>query len=629
MLYCGVAPAFWTGAIAILAYWHDEALNGKWVYDDAGSVIKNVVVNGQVPWKEAFTRDYWGSPMAEEQSHKSFRPITTLTLKANYVHGMKYAKKDDKYPPTYWFHVVNVLLHGLTTALITRATSFVFMNDVVSQLIVGFLFGLHPVHAEVVSNITSRGEMLMSIFHLIAFLSFASCIQKREGEEQTFGISSFLGIYIVPWLFMTLSLFSKEQGATTLITLVLYDFLQHHGNVLALLDKLKAKDKDAWTFTFRTIVLAIQTVLVVLWRYILNGETSPDFIVEQNPAGFAEDRFTRYFSVTWVYCLYIRDSILPLYLSPDWSGLSIDLIEKVTDPRALVVMSLWYCSGVSFWSMVVGDDSDNKKGEPTQKLWDGETTKITNMAVWAFTFSPFLLSSNILIVVGLMKADRVIYLPLFGFCILETLLLKKLLMKDAQTMPMVMETKEHWKFGAAYFFLLFQLAFFCGRTHERNLAWSDSLKLWSAAYAVNPRSHHTMYNFGYELSIKRRYSESEYVMRPIGNPRVQGPSNTFVYAMVLFNLGKCDDADRLLDIAFDVIDEKRAEGGVRDTESSLARTESNLLVARAHCEKDFYETGKILYDAVQTDPSNEYAIGLATEQMQKIERYEKLRAQEA
>lgn len=464
----------------------------------------------------------------------------------------------------------------------------------------------------------------MSVFNLIAFLSFASCIQERNEKEQKLSVITFLGIYIIPWIFMTLSLFSKEQGATTLITLVLYDFLQHHGNVLALLDKVKKKDKSALTFVFRTLMLAIQTVLVVVWRYILNGETSPDFIVEQNPAGFAEDRFTRWFSTTWVYCLYIRDAIYPMYLCPDWSGLSVDLIEKATDPRALLVMCLWYAAGVSFWTMVVGDESDKKGGEG-KKLWDEEALKITNMAVWAFTFSPFLLSSNILVVVGLMKADRVIYLPLFGLCILENLVLKKVCIKDAKTMPMVLETREHWKLGAAYFFLLFQLAFFCGRTHERNVAWSDSLKLWYSAYVINPRSHHTMYNFGYELSIKQRYLESEYVMRPIGNARVAGPSNTFVYTMVLFNVGKCDEANRLLDIAFDVVEEKRAAARVRDTESSLARTESNLLVARAHCESDFLETGQILYDAVQADPSNEYAIGLATEQMQKIERYEKMR----
>jgi hypothetical protein len=610
-------PSFWTAIVAVLAYWDNRALNGGWVYDDAGSVIKNIVVNGQVDWKEAFTRDFWGVEMKEAQSHKSFRPITTLTLKLNYLYGQKYKKEvseedakdvNSKYPPTYSFHLVNILLHGVVTGLITEATSFI-LGDVISQLIVGFLFGLHPAHAEVVSNITSRGELLMSLFSCIAFLSYASNIAKT-------GFLSMLGVYIVPWLCMTLSVFSKEQGATTLIALVLYDFLLNHGNVVALGKKMLAYDSQAWSFTFRTVILAIQTIVICGWRYILNGETSPDFIEAQNPAGFAKDRFTRAFSVSWVYCLYIRDALYPYYLCSDWSGLSIDLITSWTDPRAMFVLCLWYFAAASFWSMVVGGGNNT--------LLDDVTLRKVNMATWAFTFSPFLLSSNLLVVVGLMKADRVIYLPLFGFCLLEALLLSKLL-KGTKWMYPGFENRRKQEFWGAHFFLMFQLIIFSGKTHERNLAWSDPLLLWESAYRINPRSHHTMYNYGYELSIRQRYEEAELVMRPIGDPRVEGPSNTFVYAMILFNLKKCDEANRLMDYAFEIIEEKRRSGGVRDTASSLGRTESNLLVARAHCTEDFQTRGGILYDAVQADPSNDYAIGLATQFMQSLEKYEKLK----
>ena len=114
-------------------------------------------------------------------------------------------------------------------------------------------------------------------------------------------------------------------------------------------------------------------------------------------------------------------------------------------------------------------------------------------------------------------------------------------------------------------------------------------------------------------------------MRPIGDPRVDGPSNTFVYTMVLFNLRQCDRANQLLDQAFTVVNEKRRTGGVRNTESSLARTESNLLVARAHCVEDIHERARILYESVQVDPSNEYAIGLATQIMEKLNKYEELK----
>eukprot|EP00536_Pseudo-nitzschia_multiseries_P012559 jgi/Psemu1/260713/estExt_Genewise1Plus.C_4850050 len=618
----GRHPWFWTAIVAVLAYSDLRALNGGWVYDDAGSVIKNVVVNGKVDWKQAFTRDYWGTEMREAQSHKSFRPVTTLTLKANWVVG-KFLEREltpeellvhDKQnlPPTWNFHLFNILLHGIVTGLVTKATSLVLpREDVVSQLVVGILFGVHPVHAEVVSNITSRGELLMSVF----FLSFfwpRFCPLPEPGSVSAW--RKTCGLYVLPWIFMTLSLFSKEQGATALIAVVAWDFLKHHGNLtaalLTALEAAKAERADAREFLVGTLVLAVETLLVIAWRYALNGETSPDFVEAQNPAGFAKDRFTRAFSVTWVYCLYIRDALYPYYLSPDWSGRSIDLITSLTDPRAMAVLALWYFSAQSFWTVA--------KKIPPNDNWNETTLRQVNTAVWAFTFAPFLLSSNILVVVGLMKADRVIYLPLFGFCLLEALLIGKL-RRGAVRMRPALERRREQLFWGTYFFFLAQVIVFTGRTHERNLAWSDSLRLWETAYTVNPRSYHTMYNYGYELSLKQRYAESEAVMRPIGSARVDGPSNTFVYTMVLFNLKQCDRANVLLEDALQVIQEKRAEGGVRNTDSSLNRSESNLLVAKAHCTDDPQERGRILYKSVETDPTNDYAVNLATTYMRQLQ----------
>ena len=721
ILHFWFRPSFWTGLIAIIAYWDNRALNGKWVYDDAGSVVKNIVVNGMVPWHEAFTRDYWGVEMKEAQSHKSFRPITTLSLKASYLWALRYKSPEEKHPPTYPFHLVNVLLHGVVSTLVTEATYYILPNDAVLPCLVRFLFGLHPVHAEVVSNITSRGELLMSFFMLLAFLSYASTISQQEHDRQQQQqqqqldsqqnlqsdensqettkppvgptilqrIQSTFFIYIFPWLGMTLSLFSKEQGATTLISLVLWDFLRHHGNVLAFWKDLQGKKTDstiqqqqqynirsirAWQFLRRAIVLAIETILVVLWRMHLNGETSPDFIEAQNPAGFAKDRFTRAFSVSWVYCLYIRDAIYPFYLGPDWSGLSIDLIRSLQDPRALLVLCLWYGSAMSAWSVIVGpeqsttattaatasippsdtaptttitttndnDEKDSNSEKATKKTKTPSisntssspsfaipdmTLRQVNMAIWAFCFSPFLLSSNILVVVGLMKADRVIYLPLFGFCLFEAIILGHFCFKGVVAMPLKFSTRRQQEFWAGYVSIMLQLIVFAGRTHQRNIAWSDPLLLWEGAYLVNPKSHHTRYNYGYELSLKQRYLEAEDVMRPIGSARVDGPSNTFVYAMVLFNLNRCGDANRLVDEALDVIEEKRREGGVRNTAGSLDRTKSNLLVARAHCAKDIVERGRIMYEAVQVDPTNEYAVNLAQQVMEKLQHIEQLKQQ--
>ena len=617
-------PSLWVGLVSIVAYWDNDALHGTWVYDDSGSVAKNVVVIGQVPWTDAFTRDYWGTSMQEISSHKSFRPVTTLSFKLNHLWNEQVLGIDGL--DTYSYRLVNLVLHGIVSVLVTEAAAFVFWRrnnsgvtqevNLVAQLMTGFLFALHPVHTEVVSNVTSRGEMFMSIFFLMAFLSFASHLPTQYPERNT--VRSMVGIYVVPFVGMFFSLFSKEQGATTLISLVIYDFLRNHESVHRYLeDLLEKRDCRAVAFLRRTIILAIQTVALAGFRYWLNGETSPDFIFDQNPAGFSTDRLTRTFSLSWVYCLYVLDAVFPKYLCPDWSGLSIDLIENGSDKRIWWVLALWTFAAWCTFSLFYGPTSKDKS---TQLGKDGRTVVL--MAFFAFTFSPFLLSSNILVVVGLMKADRVIYLPLLGFCLLEAQLFKTLLDGVAKTKRQAFTgSLTHW---TGYLLFMTQLLLLTRKTHERNHAWSNSLSLWVNAFDINPRSHHTMYNCGYELSIKQRYEESEYVLRPIGNPRVDGPSNTFVYVMVLYNLHRCDEAMLYIKEAYQVLDEKRTAGGPRNLKHMLDRSESNLMIAEAHCTEDLTQKGKIMYDAVQKDQTNPYAIQQAKALMERLDKLREL-----
>jgi protein O-mannosyl-transferase len=617
-------PSVWIALAAVVAYWDERALKGNWVYDDAGSVLKNVVVNGEVPWKDVFTRDFWGTSMKEMTSHKSFRPITTITFKLNWILNEHFGREGTN---THWYHLVNVALHGLVSGLVTEAAAFVWPDgtdiDIVCQILTGTFFAVHPVHAEAVTNITSRGEMLMTIFFCVAFISFASNLPPKK----TGPVSSTIGIYIIPWLGMGLSLFSKEQGATTLISLVIYDFMAHHESLQAYFIKLWNKDTAAIAFLRRSGILAAETLILAGFRKYLNGETSPDFIFDQNPAGFSEDRFTRVFSVSWVYCLYIYDAVYPLFLSPDWSGASIDLIEDGSDTRIWNVLLLWSLAAYALYSLIIGPPTDASKNFK-------DTRRVMIMGFLAFMFSPFLLSSNLLVVVGLMKADRVIYLPLMGFFIMEVQLFKAFfgmrLVDEMKNDPVgkVVETTlplapsftkkigAHW---LGHILIMYQIYFLTSMQHARNIAWSHSLNLWLAAYKVNPRSHHTMYNCGYELSIKQRYMEAEQVMRPIGSARVDGPSNTFVYAMVLQNMHRRDEAMLYIDEALQVLEEKLQTGGPRNLPHMLSRTKSNLLVAKAHCTEDITQKGRIMYEAVQVDQRNDYAIAEAKKLMERIE----------
>ena len=223
-----------------------------------------------------------------------------------------------------------------------------------------------------------------------------------------------------------------------------------------------------------------------------------------------------------------------------------------------------------------------------------------------------------------LSVGTVIYLPLLGFAMLEALLFQTVFGQLPQvpannTPSLRSRLSVPPKYSAGLVLVLLQLLCFSVKLHERNVAWSDQLRLWLSAYQVNSRSHHTIYNAGYELSLKKRFAEAEQILRPIGSPRVEGPSNTFVYAMVLFNLGLCDVAQPLIDDAMVVIEEKRRTGGPRNTESSLARVKSNMLVAQAYCMPDLTQSGKIMYDAVKADPSNQYAVDQALQVVRRLE----------
>ena len=706
-------PSLWVGFVAIAAYWNSQSLHGEFVYDDAGSVKRNIVVTGQVPWTELWHRDYWGTPMKEAQSHKSYRPITTATFVLNW----KLAEwlGTPLYTPnhTYWFHVVNVVLHGLVTALLVEASSFIFPESVPSQLWVGLVFGLHPVHAEAVSNITSRGEMLMSAFFLVAFLSFASAVTRRTTTTSSSpsywsSLRIMIQIHIVPWVCMACSLLSKEQGATTLMALVFFDYIRQFDSLPHLLHELiqqshnttttsppnststssesselsplrteevssnaepppsdripppettaaqhpggskqqlpaPSQTSSALEFVARTLLLGLQTLVACAVRYAINGPTRPDFIEDQNPAGFASDRFTRAFSIPLVYCLYIVDIFWPTRLCPDWSGRSIALIRTWKDFRILGVLTLWTIVATCTWTLIAGSKQPmlvvpdgpvtlSKSSSPSEpkEVTPPPRRILTRrqqalIAFWAFVATPFLLSSNVLVVVGLMKADRVIYLPLAGVCMLQAIGI------DWMNDTLSIRLKSTPQISKAcrvllHLFLLSQLGWYAIKVHERNLAWSTSELLWKEAYRINPISYHTMYNYGYELSLRRKFALAENVLRPIADPHVNGPSNTFVYALVLQNLDRCDEANALMNRALEVADQGRREAAsnpskqVRHSDSSYARVKSNLLVARSLCTKDVGEAGKLMYDAVQTDPTNEYAVEQAKHMLQHYER---------
>nr|CAI5852735.1 unnamed protein product [Callosobruchus analis] len=58
-----------------------NGLSGDFVHDDIPAVAGNRDVAGDRPIAEILVNDFWGTPMAHADSHKSYRPLTTITFR--------------------------------------------------------------------------------------------------------------------------------------------------------------------------------------------------------------------------------------------------------------------------------------------------------------------------------------------------------------------------------------------------------------------------------------------------------------------------------------------------------------------------------------------------------------------
>ncbi|PBC28313.1 Transmembrane and TPR repeat-containing protein [Apis cerana cerana] len=81
----GGEPPVWciyatVALVAVACYLN--ALGGDFVHDDIPAVVRNKDVLAQTPLTTLLKNDFWGTPMRDVNSHKSYRPLTTLTFRS-------------------------------------------------------------------------------------------------------------------------------------------------------------------------------------------------------------------------------------------------------------------------------------------------------------------------------------------------------------------------------------------------------------------------------------------------------------------------------------------------------------------------------------------------------------------
>lgn len=78
---CGSDFAIYTMVTATAVLSYVNSLSGDFVHDDIPAVVTNADVIGTNSLKQLFLDDFWGTPMEDANSHKSYRPLTTLSFR--------------------------------------------------------------------------------------------------------------------------------------------------------------------------------------------------------------------------------------------------------------------------------------------------------------------------------------------------------------------------------------------------------------------------------------------------------------------------------------------------------------------------------------------------------------------
>ncbi|KAM7003091.1 protein O-mannosyl-transferase TMTC3 [Tautogolabrus adspersus] len=451
--------------LVVGCYWN--SLSCGFVFDDVSAILDNKDLRPSTPLRSLFLNDFWGTPMAEERSHKSYRPLTVLTFRLNYLFSELSAAS---------YHLLNVVLHAVVCVLFLRVCRLFL--DRTSGLVAALLFAVHPIHTEAVTGVVGRAELLSSIFLLAAFLAYT----KSTGADHSI-VWTPIALTVVLVAAATLC---KEQGITVVGICCVHEVFVAQGFTLPLLlDTLRhvLQGKDGFPYAvlqtlLKLIVLVISTLLLVIIRVQIIQSQLPVFTRFDNPAAVSP---TPARQLTFNYLLPVNAWLLldPSELCCDWTMGTIPLVESLLDLRNLATLMFYAFMGLLAYHSL---------------RYRHSSAKIVIMAL-SLIVLPFIPASNLFFPVGFVVAERVLYVPSMGFCVLVAHGFK------------IVSQKGHLK-KISWLIIGVLLTTHAVKTFNRNWDWESEYTLFTSALKVNKNNAKLWNNVGHALENQNNYARA-------------------------------------------------------------------------------------------------------------------------
>ncbi|XP_064200587.1 protein O-mannosyl-transferase TMTC1-like [Anguilla rostrata] len=459
--------------VCVLCY--SNSIRGEFVHDDVWAILNNPDVRPGSSLRNIFFNDFWGKRMADNTSHKSYRPLCILTFKLNIaLAGMT----------ALHFHVVNVCLHCAVSSLLMYVCERCVFDDSRLAFLSSLLFAVHPIHTEAVSGIVGRADVLACMLFLLAFLSYIRSVgEGYSGESAPPTVSSWS--LLLSLLLGTCAMLVKETGITVFGVCVLYDGLVlSHKPLTLLLMGGRARDlpKLFGPFARRSCVVSLYVAVIMSFRIWVMGGSMPLFSEQDNPASFCPHLLTRF--LTYLYLLAFNAGLLlaPITLCYDWQVGSIPLVESLWDVRNIATLLL----GVVMICLCLYCLT-NLQGSQKREVLVG----------LLFLVFPFIPASNLFFRVGFVVAERILYMPSMGYCILVV-----------QGMNRLCSLIGRWGSTALTVSMLLLLLLFSWKTVQQNEVWLSREALFRSGIQTLPHNAKVHYNYANFLKDQGRNAEA-------------------------------------------------------------------------------------------------------------------------
>jgi len=393
-----------------------------------------------------FSRSYFNIASGEA----SYRPVATLSYYLIYAVGELNA--------TY-YHLFSVLLHALNVILVYLLSNIIIKNRH-SALIAGLLFACHPALTEAVDAISYNEDLLAAAFFFLAFICYAAI---KTGE-----VKSGIKVYVLSLFSFLLALLSKEMAITLPAVIFLYD--------------LAIRDAGGRSFSLKSILHTIKDRM-----YFYSGYVAVSLF-------YLYLRFGAFYhpgeSIKPVYGSLIERIIyLPAHifgfikLAVFPANLNADYVFSYP-PSFFEIANLVGLFSVS--GLVVGSFLIYQK------------SKVVFFGIWWFLITLFPVYN--LIPLFNPFADRYLYIPLVGFCVVSAFVLNDFL---GLRLPQSRSSKLITPIAVVIIVSLYSAV-----TIARHRDWQDGLTLWSKTVKSSPNSSVAHGSLGRAYQEKGRLDEA-------------------------------------------------------------------------------------------------------------------------